>query len=63
MVTSEITVDLVVRGLTACRMKHLKAWTQATLVSGVHVTRSEDLTISPEEENLRKLMPAPTPSF
>ncbi len=37
--TATITTELVQEGLSSCRMKHLAAWTKATLGAGVHALR------------------------
>jgi hypothetical protein len=62
-VTVNITTELVQDALSSCRMKHLIAWTKATLRPGVHVARRDDLEASEEEKNLRRLVAPATPNF
>jgi hypothetical protein len=61
--TADITTELISQALSACRMKNVHAWARDHLTAGVHTQRNEDLTPSPEEENLRKVKFATTPNF
>lgn len=61
--TTEITTTLVQKALSTCRMKHMAQWARENLTPGVHVARREDLSVTPEEQNLRKLLEPASPKF
>ena len=61
--TAQITPDLIRIALSACRIKHLKAWCQSNLRRGIHSDRREDLCPTPEEEKLRKDSSLAIPTF
>lgn len=61
--TTKITTTLVQQAFSTCRMKHLTQWTRDNLRPGVHLARREDLTVSPEEQKLRKPLLSASPNF
>ncbi len=61
--TAELTPKLVRAALSSCRMKHLIRWSKDNLTPSIQQRRREDLTPSPEEQNLRKPKAVPNPSF
>lgn len=61
--TAELTPQLVRAALSSCRMKHLIRWCKDNLTPSIQQQRREDLTPSPEEQNLRNPKAVPSPSF
>lgn len=61
--TTRITTQLIQEGLSTCRMKHLAQWTRENLRVGIQVERREDISISPEELNLRNRIADAIPNF
>lgn len=61
--TAKLTPQLVRDALSSCRMKHLDRWCNDNLTPSIQQQRREDLTPSPEEQNLRKPTAVPTPDF
>jgi len=61
--TAKLTPQLIRDALPSCRMKHLDQWCKDNLTPGIQQQRREDLTPSPEEQNLTKLNSVPRPCF
>jgi len=61
--TAKLTPKLVRDALSSCRMKHLHRWCKDNLIPSIQQQRREDLTPSPEEQNLTKPINVPIPVF
>jgi hypothetical protein len=61
--TAKLTPKLVREALSSCRMKHLHRWCKDNLTPSIQQQRREDLTPSPEEQNLTKPLSVPIISF
>ena len=61
--TAKLTPKLVRDALSSCRIKHLHRWCKDNLIPSIQQQRREDLTPSPEEQNLTKPINVPIPDF
>jgi len=61
--TAKITPTLVRNALSTCSIKNLRKWCAKRFPPSIHVTRRMDLTPTPEEQKLRKPIPAAIPIF